>query len=188
MGGQPTNFTKDNSPVSYSYYASPARHVKIPCASFSTFSLVWDQPPEQEEGEIPSGVSGGNPWHKELWVTVLYNDEKLHLANVSVTNTANIWSLTDIFGQAKFRLPKGTFNVTASHGDYGSAYRAVLLEDQTEIEIDIAQGFPLSVYPAFDFGEFRLGVLAVPVAIFLIYVFSLILRKPRRKYRYSYLR
>jgi len=53
VGGQPTNVTKDDLPVSYSYYTSPSKHVRISCSSLSSFLLTWDQPPEQEQGEIP---------------------------------------------------------------------------------------------------------------------------------------
>ena len=100
----------------------------------------------------------------------------------------SINSLTNIFGEAKFRVPKGQYVVRAEHSDYGSAEREVLLEDHMEIEIDIAKGSPLTVFPGFDFGEFEFGVLALPVAVFVIYAFSLALRKPKRKYRYSYLK
>ena len=62
VGGSPMKLTKDGSTASYSYYTSPAKHVRISCSSLSVFSLIWDQPPEQEEGEIPSGVSGQNPF------------------------------------------------------------------------------------------------------------------------------
>jgi len=191
VGGVPTNLTKDGGPFSYSYHASPTKHVRTSCSSLSTFSLTWDQPPEQEEGEVPSGVSGQNPWHKKLWVTVAYNGEKLHLANVSVINTAttaSIWTLTDNFGEAKFRVPKGQYIVKAEHPDYGFAEKKVLLEDHMEIEIDIAKGSPLTVFPTFDFGEFEFGVLVLPIAIFVIYALTLIMRKPKKRYRYSYLR
>jgi len=192
VGGPPTNVTKNGSPVSYSYYASPSKHMRITCSSLSLFSLTWDQPPEQEQSEIPpSSVSGQNPWHKKLLVTVTYNGEKLHLANVSVTNTAtstSIWTLTNIFGEAKFRVPEGRYTIRAEHPDYGSAEKEVLLENHIEIEIDIAKGSPLTVFPSFNFGDFGLGILVLPVSIFVLYAFSLILRKPKRKYRYSYLR
>ncbi len=105
-----------------------------------------------------------------------------------MVNTATIWSLTDILGEAKFRVPKGQYTVRAEHTDYGSAEREVLLEDHMEIEIDIAQGSPLTVLPGFDLGELEFGVLALPIALFVIYALSLAVRKPKRKYRYSYLR
>ena len=56
-----------------------------------------------------------------------------------------------------------------------------------EIEIDIAREYPLNVFPSFDFSDFRLGILVLPLSIFVLYAFSLILRKPKRRYRYSYL-
>ena len=56
-----------------------------------------------------------------------------------------------------------------------------------EIEIDIAKGSPLNVFPSLDFSDLELGVFILPVAIFVIYAFTLALRKPKRKYRYSYL-
>jgi len=95
--------------------------------------------------------------------------------------------LTNIFGEAKFRVPKGLYIIRVEHPDYGFAEKEVTVEDQVEIEIDIAKGSPLNVFPSFDFGDFELGVLVLPVAIFVIYAFSLALRKPKRKYRYSYL-
>lgn len=189
VAGEPDNATKDGSPfTNYTYYTSPAKYVRTEASSFSTFSFTWDQPPEEDTGDIPSsGAVGGNPWNIKLWVTVYYQGEILHMANVSIENSRTLWKLTDIFGMSKFRLPKGTYKVRASHEDYGSAERDVLLEDHMEIDMDIAKGSPLSVFPSFDFGEFEFSVLALPVAIFVIYAFSLALRKPKRKYRYSYL-
>lgn len=189
VAGNPDNATKDGSPfTNYTYYTSPAKHVRIEANSFSTFSFTWDQPPEEDTGVIPSsGAVGGNPWNIKLWVTVYYQGEILHMANVSIENSRTLWKLTDIFGMSKFRLPKGTYKVKASHEDYGSVEQDVLLEDHMEIDMDIAKGSPLSVFPNFDFGDFELGVLVLPAAIFVIYAFTLALRKPKRKYRYSYL-
>jgi hypothetical protein len=126
----------------------------------------------------PSGVSGQNPWRKKLWVTVTYNGEKLHLANVSVTGTVTIWVLTNIFGEAKFRVSKGKYIIRAEHPDYGFAKREITVEDHVEIEIDIAKGSPLNVFPSFDFNDLELGVFILPVAIFVVYVFTLALKNP----------
>jgi len=63
-----------------------------------------------------------------------------------------------------------------------------LLEDDVEVEMDIAKGQPLTVFPSIDLREVELGVPALPVVIFIVYAISLALRKPKRKSRYSYLK
>jgi len=84
-------------------------------------------------------------------------------------------------------VPKGRYTIKAEHPDYGFAKREITLEDHMEIEIDIAKGSPLNVFPSFDFSDLELGIFVLPVAIFVVYAFTLALKKPKRKYGYSYL-
>ena len=180
-------------------YANSPSHIGFNKSTLSMFEFHFPASDQPDVGPNPS------PSQHRVVVNVRLHGEWVHMCNVTVkggpANTFE-WGLTDVFGRSKFTLKTGPYEVVATYQQYRKG-KSIHVSSHMTVGIDLTEadyypdGFPEDereeplawfALPQLDLTTEAILVFIIPLAVLIVYAVKKATEKPKRKWKYSYLR
>lgn len=184
-------------------------HIKISNSDSMEFHTThiddWSLLANEQEQPSDAPVVGPNPQpsHHRLWVTVLLNGEWVKGCNVTVKggpDDSSVWTLTNLFGKAKFKVKSGSYEIEASYQQYRKT-EPVDISKATDITINLSEfdyvrvavprvpdGMGWFTLPDLDLTTETLLFLLLPLIVLVIYAIKKATEGPQKRWKYSYLK